>query len=99
MATAMPLPVPPRTPTPPPDDDAPVGLGLENQTSPTKLGFNASTLSPLSATFPSERYGTLAPGDSLSQNATPSTVYSPMSAAFPYTPGSGASGASDTETE
>ncbi|KAF1978591.1 cation efflux family protein family [Bimuria novae-zelandiae CBS 107.79] len=62
--------------------------------SPTKLSANA--LSPMSATFPSERYGTLAPSDSVSQKATPSTIYSPMSAAFPYTPASAVSGASDT---
>ncbi|KAJ4305444.1 cation diffusion zinc membrane transporter Zrg17 [Kalmusia sp. IMI 367209] len=98
MASEMPLPVPPRTPTPPPEDHvAPVGLGFENQLSPTKLGFNTNALSPLSATFPSDRYATLAPGDSLSQKATPSTVYSPASGTFPYTPASAASGASDTD--
>ncbi|KAL1609993.1 cation diffusion zinc membrane transporter Zrg17 [Paraconiothyrium brasiliense] len=90
----MPLPVPPRTPTPPPDDDnAPVGPGLEDLPSPTKLGFNVNALSPMSATFPPERYGTLVPSDSLSQKASPSTIYSPMSATFPYTSAS----ASDTE--
>lgn len=94
MAANMPLPVPPRTPTPPPDDDnAPVGPGLEDLPSPTKLGFNVNALSPMSATFPPERYGTLVPSDSLSQKASPSTIYSPMSATFPYTSAS----ASDTE--
>ncbi|KAF2799555.1 hypothetical protein K505DRAFT_332474 [Melanomma pulvis-pyrius CBS 109.77] len=94
----MPLPVPPRTPTPPPDEEhEPVGLGFENMLSPTKLGFNPNALSPMSATFPSERYGTLAPNDSLSQRATPTTVYSPSSAAFPHTPASAMSGASENE--
>jgi hypothetical protein len=98
MANNAPLPVPPRTPTPPPDDEnAPVGLGLEDQLSPTKLGFNMDALSPMSATFASERYGTLGPSDSLSQKASPSTIYSPMSASFPYTPASAVSGASDAE--
>lgn len=98
MATDMPLPVPPRTPTPPPEDEnAPMGSGLEDQLSPSKLGFNVNALSPMSATFPSERYGTLAPSDSLSQKASPSTIYSPMSATFPYTPASAMSGVSDSE--
>lgn len=98
MASDMPLPVPPRTPTPPPDDEnPPVGLGFDSQLSPTKLGYNPNALSPLSATFPSERYGTLAPSDSISQKATPSTVYSPTSATFPYTPATAASGTSDPE--
>lgn len=98
MATSTPLPVPPRTPTPPPEDEnLHMGLGLEDQLSPTKLGFNMDALSPMSATFPSERYGTLAPSDSLSQRASPSTIYSPMSASFPYTPASAMSGASDAE--
>lgn len=98
MASQMPLPVPPRTPTPPPDDDNHlVGLGLEDQLSPAKLGFNPNALSPMSATFPSDRYATLGPSDSLSQRATPSTVYSPTSATFPYTPASAASGTTDTD--
>lgn len=101
MASEMPLPIPPRTPTPPPEDnveDHAVGLGLENQLSPAKLGFNPNALSPMSATFPPERYGTLAPNDSLSQRATPSTVFSPSSATFPYTPASAISGGSENET-
>lgn len=65
--------------------------------SPTKLGFNPNALSPMSATFPSERYGTLAPNETLSQRATPTTVYSPSSAAFPHTPASAMSGASGNE--
>ena len=89
-SSEMPLPVPPRTPTPPPDEasDRPIGLGFENQLSPARLGFNSSALSPLSATFPQDRYVTLAPGDSLSQRATPSTAFSPTSATFPKTPAS-----------
>ncbi|KAF2660456.1 cation efflux family protein-like protein [Lophiostoma macrostomum CBS 122681] len=101
MASGMPLPIPPRTPTPPPDDSGrehPVGLGFENQLSPAKLGFNPNALSPMSATFPPDRYGTLAPNDSQSQRATPSTVFSPSSATFPYTPPSAVSGTSDNET-
>ncbi|KAL5416822.1 hypothetical protein PMIN03_001892 [Paraphaeosphaeria minitans] len=98
MATNTPLPIPPRTPTPPPDDEnPPMGPGLEDQLSLTNPGFNMDTLSPMSATFPSERYGTLAPNDSLSQKASPSTIYSPMSASFPYTPASAMSGATDAE--
>ena len=68
--------------------------GLEDQLSPARLGFNTNALSPLSATFPSDRYGTLAPSDSISQKNTP------MSAVFPFTPASAASGTngtSDTE--
>ncbi|KAF2872219.1 cation efflux family protein family [Massariosphaeria phaeospora] len=86
--------MPPRTPTPPPEDDQPVGLGFEDQLSPTKLGFNNTALSPMSANFSPERYGTLGPSDSVSQRPTPSTIYSPMSAGFPYTP---ANAASETE--
>ena len=94
----MPLPLPPRTPTPPPDDgNAPVGLGFEGQLSPANLGFNTNTLSPMSATFPPERYGTLGPQDSLSQRATPTTIYSPSSATFPYTPASAVSAISENE--
>ncbi|KAF2200934.1 cation efflux family protein-like protein [Delitschia confertaspora ATCC 74209] len=99
MASAMPLPVPPRTPTPPPDDErVPVGLGLEDSLSPEKLGFNPDALSPMSATFPSARYGTLAgPNSSASQRPTPSTVYSPTSATFPYSPSSAVGGTSEQE--
>ena len=99
MVSNMPLPIPPRTPTPPPDEvgHQPVGLGFESQLSPTKLGFNSNALSPLSATFPSDRYGTLGPSDSTSQRATPSTVFSPASATFPFTPASAVSAASDIE--
>ncbi|KAF2678429.1 cation efflux family protein-like protein [Lentithecium fluviatile CBS 122367] len=98
MASGMPLPVPPRTPTPPPDDDAvPAGLGFEGQLSPANLGFNTNALSPMSATFPPERYGTLGPNDSLSQKATPTTIYSPSSATFPFTPASAVSGLSETD--
>ena len=93
MASDMPLPIPPRTPTPPPDDDnAPVGLGLDEHLSPMKMGFDANTLSPLSATFPPERGAILAPSHSLSQRVAPSSLYSPAS---PYTP---PSATSDTET-
>lgn len=100
MASNMPLPVPPRTPTPPPDDDAPqpVGLGLDGELSPGRLGYDANTLSPMSATFPSKQYATLGPGDSVSQRATPTTIYTPTSATFPYTPASAASGANDTDS-
>jgi hypothetical protein len=99
MASNMPLPVPPRTPTPPPDNDAPqpYGLGLEGELSPGRLGYDANTLSPMSATFPSKQYATLGPSDSASQRATPSTIYTPASATFPYTPMSAASGTNDTE--
>jgi len=69
-----------------------MGLGLEGH-----LGFNPQALSPMSAGFPPDRYGTLGPSDSLSQRATPSTVFSPASGTFPYTPASGYSGASDNE--
>jgi hypothetical protein len=98
MAAGMPLPLPPRTPTPPPDDEnKPIGLGLEGQLSPANLGFNTHALSPMSATFPTERYGTLGPSDSLSQKATPTTIYSPNSATFPYTPASAVSAISEAE--
>lgn len=99
MASSAGLPVPPRTPTPPPEEatNAPAGLGLENQLSPTKLGFNTNALSPFSATFPPERYGTLAQNDSVSQRATPTSIYSPASGTFPQTPASLAGAASDNE--
>jgi hypothetical protein len=90
MASNMPLPVPPRTPTPPPDEDAPrpsVGLGLDGELSPGRPGYDANTLSPMSATFPSKQFATLGPSDSVSQRATP-TMYTPASATFPYTPAS-----------
>ncbi|KAF1842145.1 cation efflux family protein-like protein [Cucurbitaria berberidis CBS 394.84] len=95
----MPLPLPPRTPTPPPEEDTtqPVGLGLEGELSPGKLGFGTNTLSPMSATFPSRQYATLAPNDSISQRPSPSTIYTPASATFPYTPASAASGTNDTD--
>lgn len=99
MATNTPLPVPPRTPTPPPEDEnlpTFTGRGAEDLLSPTSLGVGMDTLSPMSATFPSERYGTLGPSDSISQKASPS-IYSPMSASFPYTHASAMSGASDAE--
>ena len=100
MASSMPLPIPPRTPTPPPDeegDNKPIGLGFEDQLSPANLGFNPNALSPMSATFPPERYGTLGPGDSLSQRTTPNTVFSPASATFPRTPASALSGVSESD--
>ncbi|KAH7138972.1 cation efflux family protein family [Dendryphion nanum] len=93
----MPLPIPPRTPTPPPDEEASdqvSGLGFDNRLSPGRLDYNSNALSPMSATF---SYGTLGPSDSLSQRATPSTVFSPASATFPYTPASAVSGMTDTE--
>lgn len=98
MASNMPLPVPPRTPTPPPDDDPPhpVGLGFEGELSAANLGFNPNALSPMSATFPSRQYATLAPSDSISQKASPS-IFTPASATFPYTPASAASGTNDTD--
>lgn len=91
MASSMPLPVPPRTPTPPPDDqEEPVGLGLQDaqQYSPTKLGFSyhADTLSPLSATFPSNGFGSgslAAPSPLQPSQRTP---LSPASSTFPYSP-------------
>jgi hypothetical protein len=93
MASNMPLPVPPRTPTPPPEGDAPhpVGLGLDGDLAPAGMGYDGSTLSPMSATFPSKQFATLAPSDSVSQRATP-TLYTPASATFPYSPGSAMSG-------
>ncbi|KAG9206831.1 Endoplasmic reticulum zinc transporter [Epicoccum nigrum] len=89
------IPLPPRTPTPPPDDDAPynpVGLGFEDQLSAARLGFDQDALSPMSATFPSKQYATLGPSDSVSQRATPTMLYTPASATFPYTPASIMSG-------
>jgi hypothetical protein len=99
MASGMPLPVPPRTPTPPPEDlQKPMGLGID-QFSPTKLGYNPDALSPLSATFPPERFGTLGgPNTSISQRPTPSTVYSPANSTFPYSPMSAQSGTSENNT-
>src|SRR5690349_12440377 len=96
MASNMPLPIPPRTPTPPPDDDAPaaVGLGFDDELSPGNLGFDSAALSPMSATFPSRQYATLAPSDSISQKASPS-LYTPASGTFPHTPAS----AVTTDTE
>ncbi|KAF2738124.1 cation efflux family protein-like protein [Polyplosphaeria fusca] len=99
MASQMPLPIPPRTPTPPPEDEnQPVGLGLPDELSAARLGYNSNALSPLSATFPSERYSTLGPNDSLSQRPTPSTVFSPTSAGFPPSPASALSGTSENDT-
>lgn len=100
MTSNMPMPLPPRTPTPPPDEDAPqqpVGLGFEGELSAGGLGFDPNALSPMSATFPSKQYATLGPGDSVSQRATPTTLYTPASATFPYTPASAMSG-TDTDT-
>lgn len=102
MAVTMPLPtigVPSPTSTPPLDDDEsqPIGLGIEGQLSSTRPGFNPNALSPLSATFPTERYGTLGPSDSISQRQTPRTGYSPTSATFPHTPSSSLSRTSETE--
>ena len=95
MASDMPLPVPPRTPTPPPDD---TGGTTPAHSSPTKLGFNLDALSPISTRFPAERYGTLnGPASSTSQKGTPSTIFSPASSGFPYTPTSPASGLSDND--
>jgi len=100
MASNM-IPLPPRTPTPPPDEDAPpqqpVGLGFEGELSAGGLGFDPNALSPMSATFPSKQYATLGPSDSVSQRATPTTLYTPASATFPYTPASAMSG-TDTDT-
>lgn len=100
MASNLPMPLPPRTPTPPPDEDAPqepVGLGLEGELSTGGLGFDPNALSPMSATFPSKQYATLGPSDSVSQRATPTTLYTPASATFPHTPASAMSG-TDTGT-
>jgi hypothetical protein len=99
MASNMPLPVPPRTPTPPPDDDAPgpVGLGLDGDLAPA-MAFDSNALSPMSATFPSKQYATLGPNDSVSQRATPTTIYTPASATFPHTPATVASGTNDTDS-
>ena len=52
----------------------------------------AAALSPMSATFPSKQYATLGPSDSVSQRATPTTLYTPASATFPHTPASAMSG-------
>ena len=49
----------------------------------------------MSASFPSRQYATLGPSDSVSQKATPNTIYTPASANFPYTPASAAT--TDTE--
>ena len=94
------IPLPPRTPTPPPDEDAPpqpVGLGFEGELSARRLGFDPNALSPMSATFPSKQFATLGPSDSVSQRATPTTLYTPASATFPYTPASAMSG-TDVDT-
>ncbi|ORX97239.1 cation efflux family protein family [Clohesyomyces aquaticus] len=55
----------------------------------------------MSATFPSERYGTLGPSDSVSQRPTPSTggVFSPAESAFPYSPASAVSATSENEVD
>lgn len=100
MASKMPLPAPPRTPTPPLDEDAPhpVGLGFEGDLSSRSMGSNANALlSPMSATFPSKQYASIGPGDSVSQRASPATLYTPATATFPYTPASAASGTMDTD--
>ncbi|KAF3002069.1 Endoplasmic reticulum zinc transporter [Curvularia kusanoi] len=89
------IPLPPRTPTPPPDEDAPhepFGLGFEDEVPAGRLGFDPNALSPMSATFPSKQYATLGPSDSVSQRATPTMLYTPASATFPYTPASVMSG-------
>ncbi|KZM22921.1 cation transmembrane transporter [Ascochyta rabiei] len=100
MASNMPrVKLPPRTPTPPPDEAAPrppVGLGFEGELSAGGLAFDPNALSPMSATFPSKQYATLGPSDSVSQRATPTTLYTPASATFPYTPASAMSG-TDTD--
>lgn len=94
MATNMPLPLPPRTPTPPPDDD---DLRHDSQPSPEYPAFNPNSLhpnglSPLSATFAS-------PTDSLSQRATPSSLYSPDRASFlSTTPATAVTTISENET-
>lgn len=93
------IPLPPRTPTPPPDEDMPkppVGLGFEGELSARGFMFDPNALSPMSATFPSKQYATLGPSDSVSQRATPTTLYTPASATFPYTPASAMSG-TDTD--
>jgi hypothetical protein len=91
MASKVPLPAPPRTPTPPPDENAPqpVGLGFRSDLAVGDMGPNNNALlSPMSATFPSKQYATLGPSDSVSQRASPATLYTPASATFPYTPAS-----------
>jgi hypothetical protein len=100
MAFNMPLPAPPRTPTPPPDEDAPrrFGLGLDGELSPGRLGYDANALSPMSATFPTKQFATLGPSDSVSQRATPTTLYTPASATFPNTPASAVSGMDDMDS-
>lgn len=75
-----------------------MGLGFEGDLSSRTLASTANgLLSPMSATFPSKQYATLAPGDSISQRASPAVLYTPASATFPYTPASAASGAMDTD--
>ncbi|KAL6152037.1 cation diffusion zinc membrane transporter Zrg17 [Exserohilum turcicum] len=89
MDSRMPPPAPPRTPTPPPDEEEPqaVGLGFEHHLSSHGMTAHSNgLLSPMSATFPSKQYATLAPSDSVSQRASPATLYTPASATFPYTP-------------
>jgi len=100
MASKMPLPAPPRTPTPPPDENAPqpVGLGFRSDLAMGDMGPNNNALlSPMSATFPSKQYATLGPSDSVSQRASPATLYTPASATFPQTPASAASGTMDLD--
>jgi hypothetical protein len=100
MSTKMPLPAPPRSPTPPPDEDAPpaVGLGFDGDLPVGPMASNPhALLSPISATFPSKQYATLGPSDSVSQRASPATMYTPASATFPYTPMTAASGTTDAE--
>ena len=98
----MPPPAPPRTPTPPPDEDAPqssVGLGFDGGLPGRPMAFSSNALlSPMSATFPSKQYATLGPSDSVSQRASPASLYTPASATFPYTPASAASGTMDSDT-
>jgi hypothetical protein len=66
-----------------------VGLGFRSDLAVGDMGPNNNALlSPMSATFPSKQYATLGPSDSVSQRASPATLYTPASATFPYTPAS-----------
>lgn len=105
MASNMPLPIPPRTPTPPPDDEIhdAVGLGLDHNSLP-KFSYNPAALSPISATFPPQQFGTLGvPAGAASSNLTPSLYQrgmplSPSSSSFPNSPYSDTTAMSANQT-
>jgi hypothetical protein len=51
----------------------------------------------MSATFPPKQYAALGPSDSVSQRASPATLYTPASATFPHTPATIGSSTTDAE--